>query len=334
MSDGLTGDEDVVGAARFDVRGACRWVIERADCIQIDTGAIERWAKHVSLHEIRPAPRPATLRFLGRPADVARWILLIDCLNFFFWSQTGPLWTVEYEGRPWQRYFALVAALRRAVARHPSWLTAERWASATAKDCAAVFAGDGHIPLLEERTRILNETGRVLLNRFDGEAIHLAEEARFDAVRVAAAVSEAFPSFRDVHGYKGRQIPILKRAQIFASDLAAGFEENQTTPIANLAGLTAFADYRLPQTLRHFGVMVLAAELESRIESEQLVRSGSPEEIELRAGTVRAVDLMVEALRRMRRADLPCWLVDEYLWDHSHDPDVIVRHHRTVTHYY
>lgn len=327
-------DEGVPGAARFDILSACRWVMERADFVQIDPTAIERWSEHVSLDEIRPAPRPALLRYLGTPADVARWVLLIDCLNFYFWSKDGPLWTVEYGGRRWQRYFALVAALRRAVSQDPSWLTAERWASAGVADCEAVFAGENRIPLLEDRARILSETGQVLLGRFGGEALRLAEEAKYDAARIAAVVCDVFPSFRDVHEYKGRRIPILKRAQIFASDLAAALEENQAAPITNLAGLTAFADYRLPQTLRHLGVMVLASELEATIESEQLIESGSPEEVELRAGTILAVDLMVQALRQKRRADLPCWLVDEYLWDHSHDPDVKVRHHRTVTWYY
>ena len=308
--------------------------MERADFVQIDPAAIERWSERVSLDEVRPAPRPALLRYLGAPADVARWVLLIDCLNFYFWSQNGPLWTVEYGGQRWQRYFALVAALRKAVSRDAGWLTAERWAAATVADCEELFAGDNRIPLLEERAGILSETGRVLLDRFGGEAIRLAAEAKNDAVRIAAAVCDVFPSFRDVHEYKGRQIPILKRAQIFASDLAAALEENQAGPIANMAGLTAFADYRLPQTLRHLGIMVLAGELEARIESEQLIESGSPEEVELRAGTILAVELMVQALRQKRRAELPAWLVDEYLWDHSHDHDVRVRHHRTVTWYY
>jgi hypothetical protein len=308
--------------------------MERADFVQIDPAAVERWAEQVSLEGIQPAPRPTVLRLLGTPADVARWVLLIDCLNFYFWSQDGPLWSVEYGGQRWQRYFALVAALRRAVARDAGWLTAERWASATAADCEAIFAGDGRIPLLEERGRILNETGRLLLDRFGGEALRLVEEAKHDAVRIAATVCDVFPSFRDVHDYRGRRIPILKRAQIFASDVAAAFEENGAVPIANLAGLTAFADYRLPQTLRHLGIMILAGELESRIESERLIESGSSEEIELRAGTIWAVDLMVQALRQKRRVNLPGWLVDEYLWDHSHDPDVKVRHHRTVTWYY
>lgn len=308
--------------------------MEKADFVHIDAVAIERFAERVSLDVLQPAPRHAVLRFLGDPPEVARWTLLIDSLNFCFWSPEGCPWSVEYGGQRWQRYFALVAALRRAVARDAGWLKAERWASATGTDCEAVFAGNGRIPLLQRRVGILNETGRILLDRFAGEAIRLVEDAKSDAVRIAAAVCGSFPSFRDIHSYKGRQIPILKRAQIFASDVAAAFEEIGAAPITNLEGLTAFADYRLPQALRHLGMMTLSNELESRIESELLIEPGSAEELELRAGAIGAVDLITQALRRKRRTDAPSWLVDEYLWNYSHHPEVMVRHHRTLTWYY
>jgi len=319
---------------QYDVLGSAQRVSERARFVRIDGEAINRWADRVDPETIRPAPRPPELRFAGPSAEAARWVLLVDCLNFCFWSDTEPAWAIEYEGKQWRRYLALVAALRRAVAGSASWLTAERWACATAADVEDVFAGRGRIPMFDDRVKVLNETGRVLLARYGGEALHVAETARFDAARIAATVCDEFDAFRDVHAYQGMQVPILKRAQIFASDLAAGLADNDGPAVTNIEAITAFADYRIPQMLRHLKILVLADDLESRIENGRPIEASSDEEIELRAGSIWSVELMVRALCTRRHAQHPAWIVDEHLWHHAHDPEVTIQHHKTITWYY
>lgn len=318
----------------YDVRGAARRVSEAAKWVRVDQEAITQWAAAVDPVSIRPAPRPAELRFQGSPRDTARWVLLIDCLNFCFWASEGELWSVEYEGRRWQRYPALVAALRRAIARDPAWLTARRWAAAQPAELEELFAGHGRIPMFEDRVRLVQETGRVLIGLYDGEAMNLVEAADFDAARIAALTCRSFEGFRDIASYRGQSVPILKRAQIFASDLAAAWAENNGPTVTGIESLTAFADYRIPQMLRHLGILRLDPDFADRIEREQLIPASSEEEIELRACSIWAVELMAETVSRQRGASFPAWMVDEYLWDHSHDPAVTLRHHRTVTWFY
>ena len=318
----------------YDIRFAACSVSKLAQHVRIDPQAIDHWADRVDPAEIAPAPMPAELIFVGPPADAARWAMLVDCLNFCFWTPSGQPWTVEYQGRSWQGYLALVASLRRAVASDARWLTPERWSDATAAQLETVFAGAGHIPMFEDRVRILNETGRLLGSRFSDEALNLAAEADYQADRIAALVCNAFPSFRDIHIYRSLDVAILKRAQLFASDLAETLARNQGPAIAGREKLTAFADYRVPQILRHRKILLLKPDLEERIEKGELIEASSPQEIELRACSIHAVELMVQALRERRQIDKPAWLVDEYLWYHSHDADVTNQHHRTVTWYY
>ncbi|HSW46370.1 MAG TPA: queuosine salvage family protein [Phycisphaerae bacterium] len=317
-----------------NVRDVARQVSERASWMRIDTAAIDRWADGIDPAEIIPAPMPAELIFKGKPAAAARWALLVDCLNFFFWTPEGEPWTVEYRGRSWRRYPALVAALRRAIDRDAGWLSPQRWAGASADELEEVFAGRGRIPMFEDRVRILNETGRVLLSRFSGDVQNMAAQVDFAADRIALLVCDAFDSFRDIHSYRGLAVPILKRAQIFASDLADAMARNGGPAVTNREALTAFADYRVPQILRHLEILVLDSRLEQRIETGDPIAASSEEEVELRACTIRAVELMVQALSDRRGADKPAWMVDEYLWYHSHDAGVTNQHHKTVTWYY
>ena len=182
--------------------------------------------------------------------------------------------------------------------------------------------------MFEDRVRILNETGRILLARFGGQALSLAEEADWQSDRIAALACDQFPSFRDIHRYRSLDVPILKRAQIFASDLAETMTRNKGPAIQARETLTAFADYRVPQILRHLGILLLDGTFERQIEAGELIPPSSDEETELRACTIHAVERMKAALLERRKVDMASWLVDEYLWYHSHDSDVVVQHHK------
>ena len=101
-------------------------------------------------------------------------------------------------------------------------------------------------------------------------------------------------------------MPFFKRAQIAAADLAlAGI-----APADDLAELTLFADNLVPHVLRVDGVLEVDPELVARIESEQLIEHDSPEEVELRACALHAVELLVAA-----HGATTATAVDNTLWN-------------------
>ena len=228
----------------------------------------------------------------------------------------------------------MAAGIHRAVNADRSWLDAERWQGATLADVEHIFSGTGRIPMLEARVRILNETGDVLIRKWAGQAGRIAEAAEFQAHCIAELLARDFPSFCDAADHHGRPVAILKRAQIFATNLAEAFARVGGPMIHGLEKLTAFADYRIPQALRHLCVLRLESQLAARIESKQLIPAGSAEEVELRACTVHAVELMTRAVHERHGTAVPAWKMDEFLWHHSHDPEVSVEHHRTLTWFY
>ena len=74
-----------------------------------------------------------------------------------------------------------------------------------------------------------------------------------------------------------------------------------------------FADNLVPQVLRIDGVLRLDPRLEARIEAEELLVHGSPEEVELRACAVHAIELLAAA-----GAPTPAE-IDAILWNRGRD---------------
>jgi hypothetical protein len=96
--------------------------------------------------------------------------------------------------------------------------------------------------------------------------------------------------------YGGLRVPFYKRAQLAAADLAQALAGHPLGRFGDLAGLTLFADNLVPHVLRVEGVLGYEPGLLARIEREELIPAGSPEEIEIRACAVDAVERLVAAL--------------------------------------
>ena len=70
--------------------------------------------------------------------------------------------------------------------------------------------------------------------------------------------------------YQGRKVYFYKRAQIFATDLHAAFGSKGWGRFEDLDELTAFADYKLPQVLRHVGILCYAEQLAHKVDQKIL----------------------------------------------------------------
>jgi hypothetical protein len=147
-------------------------------------------------------------------------------------------------------------------------------------------------------------------------------------------VLDVFASFRDTASWRGYRINFYKRAQILVADLYGAFGGQGPGAFRDLQTLTAFADYKVPQVLRHFGILRYAPELAARIDRHELVPPESDEEIEIRAATIWGVELLRQALARRGR-DLPSYALDWHLWQAGQAlPDDTQPYHRTLTVFY
>jgi hypothetical protein len=128
----------------------------------------------------------------------------------------------------------------------------------------------------------------------------------------------------------GEPVALLKRAQIAAHDCGLALGEAAPAGLLDRSGLTAFADYKVPQVLRAAGALVYSADLAATVDARAELPSGSEPEVEIRALTVVAVDRLT-ALLNDRLLDAPA--VDTLLWWRGqglkHPP-----YHRTRTIWY
>jgi Potential Queuosine, Q, salvage protein family len=311
------------------VRSACARVADRARFVSIDTAALERFfAAHSELAP--PASADPAHQHFADPATTLAYVVTLDAINF------GSGWFPELVKRPGMSgYFTVATCLREQFARAGAWSAADL-AKLDAQRCAEVFGQHGNAAvrdLLELFARALRDLGDWLAARHGGSFERAVAAADGSAERLATSLCE-MTLYRDVARHSGVEVPLYKRAQITAADLAAAFGGRGPGAFRDLRDLTIFADNLVPHVLRCEGVLVYDPDLVARIEREELLPAGSPEEVEIRAVALHAVELAVRALRE-RGVDASAHELDYWLWHRGQRPEIKAHpRHRTRCPYY
>jgi hypothetical protein len=260
-----------------EVRAACAWVTARARSVEVEETAIVEYAALAQpAGEEEPAP------FAGDPETAAAFTICMNAINF------GSGWWPTIRKRPGHSGYATMAAgvSERFEAEGP-W-TAEELEAMGGVAIAAVLGQDPEHPLMEQFAAALRDVGRHL-QQHGGHFLGVVRQV--DSIPALAGLLSEWDAFADASTYEGRRVPFYKRAQLAAADL-------HRAGVADLPGLdrlTAFADNLVPHVLRVDGILRLDRRLTARIEAGELLDHGSPEEVELRACAVQAVELLAAA---------------------------------------
>jgi hypothetical protein len=292
------------------IRFAAASVAERARYVSIVADAIEPYAATL------PAESPPAPDLEGAGLEErAAFSLTLNAINF------GSGWFPTLRKAPGMSGFRTIEAGLRA---HGPW-TADALAAMTPKEIAAAVGQDPEHELMGHFAVHLRELGERVRADHDGSYLALARSGDGSAVALVERLA-SWPTWRDVSRYDADEVPFFKRAQIAAADLAlAGI-----APADDLAELTLFADNLVPHVLRVDGVLEVDPALVARIESGQLIEHDSPEEVELRACAVHAVELLVAA-----HGSTTATAVDNALWNRGGQPlyKAIPRHRARTTDY-
>ena len=236
------------------VSGLCDSV--RAHCAEIAANA-----RDVAIHEVDFDPGNVSgldpaLHFLeGSPDDVARYVLILDTINF------GSGWFAAL-GTGTNALTERLTALTRA--RGAPW-SADELLAMTAHDLAILGLDPQH-ELTQLYAQALNQLGAWLPHDLGDSAEALAESL--------AALS----FFADTGFYK--------RAQIAANDLHLAGVVNYP----DIGKLTIFADNLVPHVLRHAGVLTYSDALAERVDNGIELPAGSRSEQEIRACALHACE--------------------------------------------
>ena len=322
--------------ALLPVLPSCQAVVEQSQFVYIDPTAISYFLDTNAALKIPPLPQgPAPYHYFDSTAVTVQWLLVLDTLNHCFWSEVdSPLWEIHYENEKLSGYWALAASLKRAMEEGIPLLEAKTLATLKRDTLVHIFRGSGKIPLFDERLENLRQVGKVLLDRFQGSFIYALEEARGSAVKLVLLLADEFPSFNDTANYHGKTVYFFKRAQLLVQDLWCTFSGTSWGNFHDLDQLTAFADYKLPQVLRHLEIIRYESKLAAQIQRLARILPGSAEEVEIRAATIWAVELLRQDLER-RGQKVNSAQLDSWLW-HLGQNDLYrsLPYHRTRTIFY
>lgn len=266
--------------------------------MRIDEGAIEEYAAGLPAPGSENPPAFAA----DDPETAAAFAICMNAINF------GSGWWPTIRKRTGHSGYATMAAgvTDRFSAEGP-W-SAEELTAMDAETIAAVVGQDPEHPLMEQFAAALRDVGdnieRQYDSRFQGPA-----EASADLPDLAGTFA-AWETFADTSRYDGREVPFFKRAQLAAADL----HRARVADLPGLDRLTAFADNLVPHVLRVDGILQLDPDLTARIEAEELLNRGSPEEVELRACAIHAIELLSAA------GPLAAAEIDSALWNRGRDP--------------
>ncbi len=278
--------------------------MERARWVRLDEEAVEEYTAGLlqaaeGQGEDTPMPTAARDR-----ESAAAFAICMNAINF------GSGWWPTIRKRPGlSGYGTMEAGLSERFASAGPW-TAEELTEMDTAAIATVVDQDPEHPLMAQFAAALRDVGTHVRDDYGGRFLAVVEAT--DSIPALAGLFAAWQAFADVSSYEGREVPFYKRAQLAAADLhRAG-----VVSLPGLERLTAFADNLVPHVLRVDGVLQLDPDLIARIEAGDLLAHGSPEEVELRAGAVHAVELLAATTDGV----LTPAEIDSALWNRGRAP--------------
>ncbi len=279
-----------------DIRAAAARVASEARSVRIIDEAIEPYARAL------PSESPPAPDLEGADAETrAAFSLQLNAVNF------GSGWFPTLRKPQGLSGFRTVEA---GLRRRGPW-TASELTAITRDEIAQTLGQDPAHVLMGHFERHLRELGDKVTHEHGGSFLALAN-AGGDSIEALAAELASWPTWYDISPYPSGEVPFFKRAQIAAGDLAlAGL-----APAPDLHRLTLYSDNLVPHVLRIDQVLEFDPELVARIDAGTLLEHDSPEEVEIRACALHAVELLVAA----HPAKTTATAVDNVLWQRGAAP--------------
>ncbi|GAV58711.1 DUF2419 domain-containing protein, partial [Cephalotus follicularis] len=302
-----------------EVRASSAWVASRSSHVTVDSSGIEKVVEKIKIPKVEWDFEG--IHYFDNGPLTVQYLFVLDALNFCFWPDKDL------------HYDHLALGLKAALQNDKCVFEADHLKKLTGPQLRELLKWPRPLPLEDERARLLNEVGLVLEKDFEGKASNLVESCGKSAVKLVALVTRHFPGFRDHSVYKGHQVFLYKRAQIFAADVWGAFKGQGYGKFDDISSITMFADYIIPAVLQQLGVLKYSSALANNIKANIEIGSGSEEEVELRACTVYAVEKMRELISIKSGKEVLSVEIDLWLWSLGVQWPSL-QHHRTLSIYY
>lgn len=322
----------------FGILASTKTVMENATFVSLNPKKVKENAAKIAEYLKKSADFPDHgHRLTGNFEKDTQLILFESMMGFCFWAMPGEAkWGIELsDGEKVDGWYGVCASFKRAYDEGIPVTDVNFLENVSKEDVQNIFrtSTGAEIPLMDERVNILNENACILKKQFNGQAVNLISASDNDAVKLFELLIKHFPSYRDTAIYNGSEVVFLKIAHLLAVDLEYRLTTYSKRPfLKNFNQLSVFADYKLPQLLRMFGILKYEKYLADMVDSYAIIPKGSPEEIEMRAGAIWGVELL-----RQEIPEYSSMQIGHVIWLMSQDQALqsqIKPYHRTLTTFY
>jgi hypothetical protein len=277
-------------------------------------------------YEELPMPNLAVPYGLEKTPDVAMdFVMVGNTIDTAFTDfKTHVKFQTDYAGAHLSDSEAMFGCLKRAMDEGVPILDGKFLAKITRRDMEKIFAGNMEIPMLEEKTVLLREAGQVLAAKYEGRFYNFIRSCPprlYDQGKgLVERLSAEFPRYNDVSLYDGHEVKFYKLAQLGFWQIYSGLKATGAFRLEDPQKMTAFADYIVPVALRLMGMTSYSPALEQAINTYQLIRRDSRQEIEIRAHCLYATALLADEINKLRPPEQQVIIpqIDARLWTHYH----------------
>ncbi len=295
------------------------YVVKNSKDVKINFEAIDKFIEKI---EIKFPDWDKKIHYYSEDKEkLLNYLLLIDCNNFCFWK-------IKKEG-----YFILAKKLRDFFKKETQNANLKYFARLSFDDFKKNFLALTKFHFHKKRWLITKKVSKYIVENYKGEFYNFVKSANNSAEKLIEKIYKELYSFDDISKFKNKKIYFLKRSQHLTSNIWGALEGKDIGNFYDLEYLTAFADYKLPQILNHYGILEYSAILMKKIKNKEVIPKNSKLEIEIRANTVWAIEYLKQKLKE-KGINIFSFQIDWFLWNLSHKIKLKLPHHRTITYFY
>lgn len=310
-------------------------VIKKAKDVKINQEKIRELTKNWLKKGIALPPWPKKFHLQTKnKIAMLDYLIILDSLNFCFWSERKKRWQIDYGRKKYNGYFALSLNLKKFFEENPKKANLNYFAIISFKEFILILQGGKNLLFLKKRWQIVRVVSQKIFKKY-GSSEKFVSSAKHKFSILISKIYKELPYFVDIGRYGGKKIYFLKRAQILCSDIWGAFGGKGIGHFEDLDYLTAFADYKVPQILHQLGILEYSPSLEKKIKNKIIIPAGSKQEVEIRSATIWAVEYLTKELNLLGKNFCP-FQVDWILWNKSQSLNKlrIPPYHLTKTIYY
>jgi len=308
------------------MKNVLKYINENSDYVSVDLNKIENFVQSISNWKYN-----YWMSDLKEYLDEKKCIIfafICESINFCFWGNENN------NDNNYENYIGseeLFNNLKRNIKNDTSILELNRLMNITEDEFINIIGIEfKDSPLLQVRYKLLKDTISIIYNKnenFYKELFSLKSD-----IELLNYITQNFWHFDDMSKYKNQIIRFNKRATLLVNDLYQ-LSDTIKNNIKSLDNLTGCADYAVPRLLCEYGILNYNEELSKIIFSNSLIEHNSDMEIEIRANTLYALELIKDTLKE-KNIYLNSVEIDNIIWNMRTDKEHSMPVHKTITIYY